>query len=95
MVVVVIIGGQVAVEIGVGNTVVVVGGGEDESEDGEVLSKRVDGVADDGELAATGAGEGGVGGGGKHSRKTLLTEAVAALEEEWDPLFLVVPCLAD
>lgn len=76
--------------------VVSVGGsGKDESEDSEVLPQRVDGVTDDGDVAATGAGEGSVGGSSKHSGKTLLAEAMAALKKEWDPLFVVVARLAD
>lgn len=45
-------------------------------------------------MAAAGAGEGGVGGGGEHLGEAVFAEAVSALEEERDSLVLVVPRVA-
>lgn len=69
--------------------------GVDEREDGVVLAQGVDGIADEGHVAAPGAGKGGVGAGGEHFGETLLAEAMAALEQERNSLLLVVPRLAD
>lgn len=45
-------------------------------------------------MAAAGAREGGVGGGGEHLGEAVFAEAVSALEEERDSLVLVVPRVA-
>lgn len=45
-------------------------------------------------MAAAGAREGGVGGGGEHLGEAVFAEAVSALEEERDSLVLVVPSVA-
>ena len=45
-------------------------------------------------MAAPGASEGGVGGGGEHLGEAVFAEAVAALEQERDSLVLVVPRVA-
>uniref|UniRef100_A0A2P2KER0 Ankyrin-repeat containing protein n=1 Tax=Rhizophora mucronata TaxID=61149 RepID=A0A2P2KER0_RHIMU len=66
----------------------------EEGEYGVVLAEGRDGVADGGDVAAAGAREGGVGGGSEHPGETLLAEAVAAFEQQRNPLLLVVPRLA-
>lgn len=45
-------------------------------------------------MAAPGASEGGVGGGGEHLGEAVFAEAVSALEKERDSLVLVVPRVA-
>lgn len=68
----------------------------EEGEEGEVLGEGGDGVADGGDVAALGAGEGGGrGGGGEDSDEAVFAEAVAALEDERGFLVLVVVAVAD
>lgn len=64
-------------------------------EHGEVLAERLNGVADDGHVAAPGADKRGVGTGGEHFRQTVLAEAMAALKQKRDSFFFVVARLAD
>ncbi|PON98759.1 hypothetical protein TorRG33x02_053740, partial [Trema orientale] len=89
---VVVVGG-IAVETGGAGGGV--GAGVDEGEDGVVLAQSLDGVPDEGDVAAPGAREGCVGAGGEHFGETLLAEAMAALEQKRHSLLLVVPRLAN
>ncbi|PON53318.1 hypothetical protein PanWU01x14_203250, partial [Parasponia andersonii] len=93
LVVVVVVVGGVAVETGGPGGGV--GAGVDESEDGVVLAQSLDGVSDEGDVAAPGAREGCVGAGGEHFGETLLAEAMAALEQKRHSLLVVVPRLAN
>lgn len=66
-----------------------------QSEHGEVLAEGLNGVADDGHVAAPGADEGGIGTRREHPRQAVLAEAMAALKQKGDSFFLVVARLAD
>ena len=67
----------------------------DEGEDGVVLAKSVNGIADEGDVAAAWAREGSVGAGGEHFGETLFAEAMPTLKQKRDSLLLVVPRLAN
>lgn len=85
LLIVVVVVGEVAVERGRGGK---------EGEDWEVLAEGVDAVADDRGVAAAGAGEGGLGGGGEHPGQARLAESMAAVQQQRHPLLLVVPAVA-
>lgn len=86
---VVLVVGEIDVEVGRHRGI-----GVDEGEDGVVLAEGGDGVADGGDVAAAGAGEGVVERRGEHPGEALLAESMAALEEQRHPVLLVVPRLA-
>lgn len=86
-----IIVGEVTVEIGTGG----VGSGVNKSEDGIVLSQSLYRVPDGGHVAAPRAGERRIGGRGEHPGETVSAKSMAALEQKWDSVFLVVSRLAN